>query len=73
MAKKRPVAHSRVQKAGRKRDANTCQICGSQENVEGHHIIDYAYGGAASVDNIITLCHRHHRDVHEGKISILKI
>ena len=73
MAKKRPAEHPRAQKAGRLRDGNICQICGSTNHVEGHHIIDYAFGGAATVDNIISLCHKHHKDVHDGKINILKI
>ncbi len=70
MAKHRSAAHTRAQKAGRHRDGNTCQICGSKDHAEGHHILDYAFGGAASEDNIITLCHKHHRDVHEGKINL---
>ena len=70
MGKHRSAAHTRVQKAGRSRDGNTCQICGAKDHVEGHHIVDYAFGGAASVDNIISLCQKHHKDVHNGKLNI---
>ena len=73
MANKRSSAHTKVQREGRERDGNICQICGSNSHVEGHHIIDYAFGGAAIADNIISLCHKHHRDVHDGKINIFKI
>lgn len=73
MGKRRSAAHTKAQRAGRLRDGNVCQICGSRDHVERHHIIDHAFGGAASVDNIISLCHKHHRDVHEGRINILKI
>ena len=73
MAKNRPAAHTYVQKAGRERDRNTCQICGSTDHVEGHHIIDYQFSGAASTNNIISLCHKHHNDVHNGRIDIMKI
>lgn len=72
MGKRRSTAHTKAQKAGRFRDGNTCQICGSKDHVEGHHIVDYAFGGAASANNIIALCHKHHRAVHDGKINILK-
>ena len=72
MARKRSAEHIKAQKAGRKRDGNICQICGSTEHTEGHHIIDYQFDGAAVADNIITFCHRHHKDVHSGKIDILK-
>ncbi len=73
MAKNRSAAHTRAQRAGRERDGNICQICGSRDRVEGHHIIDHQFNGAALADNIIALCHRHHNDVHNGKIDILKI
>ena len=70
MARKRSSVHTRAQKAGRLRDGNTYQICGSKDHVEGHHIVDYAFGGATSVENIISLCHKHHRDVHDGKLNL---
>lgn len=73
MAKNRPVAHIYAQRSGRERDRNTCQICGSTDHVEGHHIIDYQFSGAANTDNIISLCHKHHNDVHNGIIDIMKI
>ena len=73
MAKNRSAAHMRAQKAGRERDGNICQICGSNDHVEGHHIIDHQFKGAALADNIIALCHKHHQDVHNGRIDILKI
>ena len=72
MSKNRSAEHRRAQRNGRERDLNTCQICGSKEHVEGHHIIDYQFNGAALVVNIITLCRKHHHDVHNGKIDILK-
>lgn len=53
--------------------ANRCQICGSNDHVEGHHIIDHQFGGAADKDNIVALCHKHHNDVHKGLIGLLKI
>ena len=53
---KRSSKHNKAQKKGKERDYYQCQICGAKENLEGHHIIDYQFGGAAEVDNIITLC-----------------
>ena len=63
----------RDERKGKERDLYTCQICGSIERVEGHHILNYQYGGAASVDNIVTLCQKCHKQVHRGNIDILKI
>lgn len=68
---KRGAEHTKAQKKGRERDLFTCQICGSTEAVEGHHMIDYQYGGAADSDNIITLCHACHQEVHKGNIDLL--
>ena len=65
--------HCIAQKEGKERDLYTCQICGSKDHVEGHHILNYQYGGAANIDNIVTLCRRCHKQVHRGKIDILKI
>lgn len=73
MARKRSAAHTKAQKAGRERDRNVCQICGSRDQVEGHHIIDHQFSGVALTDNTIALCRKHHNDVHNGKIDILKI
>lgn len=69
---KRSYEHTKAQRDGKKRDNYTCQSCGSNENIEGHHIIEHQYFGAATVDNIISLCHDCHVDVHNGKKSIFK-
>lgn len=72
MSKKRSAEHIRAQKYGKVRDEYTCQVCGSQNNVEGHHIIDLQFSGAATFDNIISLCHECHKAVHSGKINLFK-
>ena len=72
MARKRSSAHTKAQRAGRDRDYNRCQVCGSKIKVEGHHILDFCFGGAAHKDNIVSLCHKHHRDVHSGSIDIMR-
>ena len=73
MGSNRSSSHTRAQRTGRERDGNRCQICGSHDQVEGHHIVDHQFGGAAVADNIIALCHKHHQDVHKGKLDIFKI
>lgn len=72
MGKNRSAAHTRAQRQGRVRDGNICQVCGSGNHVEGHHIIDHQFNGAPSIDNIIALCRKHHKDVHRGLIDIFK-
>lgn len=41
---KRGREHCVAQKQGKIRDLYACQVCGSEESVEGHHIIDYQFG-----------------------------
>jgi Domain of unknown function (DUF222)/HNH endonuclease len=31
-----------------------------------HHLVHWANGGATEIENLVLLCHRHHRLVHEG-------
>ena len=68
----RSSEHQRVQREGKKRDYGTCCVCGSKERPEGHHVIEYQYGGAATLDNIVTLCQKCHKQVHRGNIDIMK-
>ena len=70
--KKRSAEHRAAQKAGRERDFNICQVCGSHDKAEGHHIVDHQFFGAASRDNIVTLCHDCHGKAHRGLLDILK-
>lgn len=67
---KRSSAHTRAQKAGKVRDNYICQACGSHKNVEGHHILDHQFFGAPTVDNIVSLCHDCHKEVHRGNMDI---
>lgn len=69
---KRSSAHIKAQREGRSRDLETCQACGSKEKVQGHHILDHQFSGAALADNIVSLCHECHTNVHKGKMDILK-
>ena len=68
----RSSAHRRAQKEGKIRDNYTCQVCGSKKDVEGHHILDHQFFGAATVDNIVSLCHNCHKEVHRGNMDITK-
>lgn len=69
MGEKRDSSHNRAQSQGKKRD-KCCQVCGCTENLRGHHIIDFQYGGSSDVYNIITLCHNCHQKVHNGEIDL---
>ena len=34
---------------------------------DAHHVVHWADGGPTSLDNLVLLCRRHHRAVHEGR------
>ena len=37
-----------------------------------HHVVHWIHGGTSNLDNLILLCHRHHRMVHEGNWQIVR-
>ncbi len=39
---------------------------------DGHHIVYRMQGGGDDLDNLVLLCHRHHRMVHEGGWQLIK-
>jgi hypothetical protein len=50
----------------------TCRFPGCCESryVDAHHIKHWADGGDTSLDNLVTLCRYHHRQLHMGSFSI---
>lgn len=44
--------------------------CTNRHFVEGHHIVHWASGGATRLDNLVQLCHHHHRGVHEEGFGV---
>lgn len=43
-----------------KRDKNSCEFCGSNENVDVHHILPVRNGGSNYVGNLISICRSCH-------------
>lgn len=62
-----------VNRALRARDRG-CRFPGCEHDryVDAHHIQHWADGGDTSVDNLVLLCRRHHRFVHEGRFSVVR-
>jgi hypothetical protein len=50
----------------------TCRFPGCCESryVDVHHVKHWADGGETSLDNLVTLCRYHHRQLHQGSFSI---
>jgi hypothetical protein len=60
-----------LRRALRSRDQG-CRFPGCQHTrfVHAHHIQHWARGGPTALDNLVQLCPRHHRLVHEGGFSV---
>ena len=55
------VIPSDLRRAVLRRDGNACLICGARTNLELHHVVPVANGGATTANNLRTLCVRCHR------------
>ncbi len=60
-----------MRRALRARDAG-CRYpgCGERRWVDAHHVHHWARGGPTSLDNLVLLCRRHHRLVHEDGFGL---
>ena len=53
------------------RDNHQCRFPGCQAlRCDAHHIRHWAHGGTTALDNLVLLCRRHHRAVHEEGFRI---
>lgn len=61
------IVPAHIRRALLERDG-VCQYPGCHESryVDAHHIHHWADGGETSLDNLVTLCRFHHRQLHRG-------
>ncbi|MEQ9462811.1 MAG: DUF222 domain-containing protein [Haliea sp.] len=71
VGRKSRIVPERIRRALRERDG-VCQYPGCQESeyVDAHHIQHWAEGGETRLDNLVTLCRFHHRQLHRGCFDI---
>jgi hypothetical protein len=50
------------------RDQGTCRFPGCERKrwLHAHHLVHWADGGGTNLENLVLLCHAHHRLLHEG-------
>ena len=61
---------SAIRRALTARDTQ-CQFPGCvAQRCDAHHLVHWADGGATAIDNLVLLCRRHHRLVHEGGYTL---
>jgi hypothetical protein len=63
-----------IARALRARDG-TCAFpgCENRRFLDAHHIHHWAQGGETSAENLVRLCRRHHRLLHEGGYSVKRL
>ncbi len=49
-----------------------CRVpaCGATRWLQIHHVVHWEDGGPTDTDNLVALCHRHHRAHHLGQLAI---
>ena len=61
-----------IRRALAARDTN-CRFPGcTSRRCDAHHVHHWADGGTTSLDNLVLLCRRHHRAVHEGGFAVVR-
>jgi hypothetical protein len=71
LGRKRRTVSPALRRALQARDRG-CRFpgCDSTRFVDAHHVRHWSRGGETSLDNLVSLCHRHHRLVHERGYSV---
>ena len=71
VGRKSRIVPEHIRRALRERDG-VCQYPGCQESeyVDAHHIQHWAEGGETRLENLVTLCRFHHRQLHRGCFDI---
>ena len=74
VGRKRRSVPPALRRALRRRDRG-CRFPGCEHHrfVDAHHLRHWAQGGETKLDNLVLLCRRHHRLVHEGGYALERL
>lgn len=74
VGRKSRVVPAAMRRALDARDEGRCRFpgCENRRWVDAHHIVHWARGGETKLDNLVLLCSRHHRLVHEGGFGLAR-
>jgi len=65
------TASAAQRRGARVRDHGRCRVPGCRSRlVQLHHLVHWADGGPTNLDQMVSLCPRHHRNVHSGRLRI---
>jgi 5-methylcytosine-specific restriction endonuclease McrA len=66
LGRRRRRPNAAIRKAARERDQGRCRYPGCESRrVDLHHIRHWGNGGETSLENLVSLCKRHHMAVHD--------
>ena len=72
VARKTRTVPPSIRRALQARD-RSCRFPGcTARRCDAHHVEHWIDGGATSLDNLVLLCRRHHRAVHEGGFGLMQ-
>jgi 5-methylcytosine-specific restriction endonuclease McrA len=59
--------HAKVYEAVHARDGRVCQHCGLYcgQSIHVHHVVFRSLGGGTTVENLLSVCQRCHRNIHK--------
>jgi len=57
-------SYSKLHRQVLKRDGWRCQVCGSMQHLQVHHLKFRSHSGSDSEENLITLCAQCHAQAH---------
>jgi len=74
VGRKSRAVPSAMRRALEYRDEGRCRFpgCENASWVDAHHIVHWAHGGETKLANLVLLCGRHHRLVHEGGFAVAR-
>lgn len=70
VGRRRRTPPSALRRALASRDGG-CRFpgCGARRFLHAHHVLHWGKGGETELPNLVTLCSKHHRMVHEGRFT----
>lgn len=74
IGRKTRIVPTAIERALRARDNNCCTFpgCHNRRYLHSHHVEHWSNGGETNLDNLMSLCTKHHTLVHEGGFRIEK-
>lgn len=61
---------AKISRAVYTRDDWRCRHCRNRNGLHPHHVVYQGHGGGDVLNNLLTLCWKCHRDIHEARLRL---